>query len=248
MDLKTEYVTVSVDDGTSMRAYVARPAGQPRAGLIVFQEIFGVNSHIRDVTERFARQGYVAVAPELFHRTAPGFESGYSSADMGPAFAQMQQLRDPGLEADIRGTYQWLANDSKGLPIAAVGYCFGGRTACHATLTVPLACGISYYGGGIAPNQMNPGLLNRLKDLKGPMLFFWGGLDQHIPHESVEAVRGALKTADKSFGFVEFSFADHGFFCDQRGSYNATAAGLAWPLTLAFLETHTAGQTHKSGA
>jgi len=246
MDLHTEYVNLSVDDGTSMRAYVARPATQPRAGLIVFQEIFGVNSHIRDITERFARQGYLAVAPELFHRTAPGFESGYT--DMGPGFAQMQQLRDPGIEADIRSTYQFLEKEAKGLKIAATGYCFGGRTACHAALTVPLACGVSYYGGGIAPNPMNPGLLNRLNDLKAPMLFFWGGLDTHIPQESVQAVTGALKAAGKEYTNVVFSFADHGFFCDQRASYSPKAAALAWPLTLAFLEANTTGQTKPAGA
>ncbi|HLI85439.1 MAG TPA: dienelactone hydrolase family protein, partial [Bryobacteraceae bacterium] len=96
--MKSEFVNLSVNDGTQMRAYVARPDGKPRAGLIVFQEIFGINSHIRDVTERFGRQGYLAIAPELFHRSGPGFESGYT--DMGPGFAHMQQLTDAGLEAD----------------------------------------------------------------------------------------------------------------------------------------------------
>src|SRR5438132_6438281 len=100
MNLKTEYVTLSVADGTTMRAYVAHPAGKPRAGLLVFQEAFGVNAHIRSVTERFAREGYLAISPELFHRTAPGFAIGYT--DMGPAFEQLQALTDPGLEADIQ--------------------------------------------------------------------------------------------------------------------------------------------------
>jgi carboxymethylenebutenolidase len=113
---------------------------------------------------------------------------------------------------------------------------------------VPLACGISYYGGGIAPNPMNAGLLGRVTELRSPMLFFWGGLDQHIPQDHVQAVTNALRAADKPFVNVEFSKADHGFFCDARASYNAAAAGESWALTLAFLNTNIAGQTLTRGA
>ncbi|PWT97686.1 MAG: dienelactone hydrolase family protein [Terriglobia bacterium] len=245
MDLRTEYVDLSVADGTSMRAYVAHPAGNPRAGLLVFQEAFGVNAHIRDVTQRFAGQGYLAISPELFHRMAPGFESGY--VDMDAAFAQLRTLTVPGLEADIRAAHAWLENAGVS-QIAATGYCVGGRVACLAALTVPLACSVSYYGGGIAPSQTSSGLLDRLKDLKAPMLFFWGGLDHHIPQESVQAVTNTLRAAGKTYTNVEFSFADHGFFCDARASYNAEAAAQAWTLTLAFFETHLAGETQKGGA
>jgi carboxymethylenebutenolidase len=239
MPIKTEFVNLSVSDGTTMRAYVARPEGAPRAGLMVFQEIFGINSHIRDVTERFAKQGYLAIAPELFHRTGPGFECGYSEAEMGEAFKHMGQATDAGLAADIKATYDWLQKNFSSLPVAAIGYCMGGRTATLAAMTVPLACGISYYGGGIAPSQFNPGLLDRLKEIKAPMLFFWGGLDHFITPEDVKKVTDGMRAAGKPFASVEFSDADHGFFCDQRGSYNATAAAEAWPLTLAYLEQHT---------
>jgi carboxymethylenebutenolidase len=243
--MKTEFVNLSVSDGTEMRAYVARPDGKPRAGLIVFQEIFGINSHIRDVTERFSRQGYLAIAPELFHRSGPGFESGYT--DMGPGFAHMQQVTDAGLEADIRVAHQWLGNAGES-KICSTGYCMGGRVSTFAAITVPLACAVSYYGGGIAPSQFNPGLLDRLKNVNAPMLFFWGGLDSHIPQESVQKVTSALSAEQKNYTSIVFSFADHGFFCDQRASYNPEAAALAWPLTLAFFETHTAGQTKPAGA
>jgi carboxymethylenebutenolidase len=243
--MNTEYVNLSVNDGTSMRAYVARPDGKPKAGLIVFQEIFGINSHIRDVTERFGRQGLLAIAPELFHRSAPGFESGYT--DMGPGFEQMKQVTDAGLEADIRAAYKWLG-DAGESRICSTGYCMGGRVSCLAAITVPLTCAVSYYGGGIAPSQFNPGLLGRLKDLQAPVLFFWGGQDQHIPPESVAGVISAVRAAKKTFANVEFSFADHGFFCDQRASYNPQAAALAWPLTLAFFDTYIAGQSKPAGA
>ena len=116
----------------------------------------------------------------------------------------------------------------------------GGRAAVLAAITLPLECAVSYYGGGIAPSQMNPGLLGRVKDLKAPVLLFWGGRDQHIPAEQRNAVTEALRAAGKSYVNVEFSEADHGFYCDARPSYNAVAAKQAWPLTLAFLNTYTA--------
>jgi carboxymethylenebutenolidase len=237
MDIKTEFVNLPVDDGSSMRAYVARPAGKARAGLIVFQEIFGINSHVRSVTERFGREGYLAIAPELFHRSGPGFESGYT--DMAPAFEHMKQVTDAGLSADIRAAYDWLQKDTGGIATGAVGYCMGGRVATLAAMSGLLSCGISYYGGGIAPSQFNPGLLGRLHELKAPMLFFWGGLDSHIPQPSAQSVIDTLRAEKKPYVTVEFSDADHGFFCDERASYNAAAAAEAWPLTLAYLETHT---------
>src|SRR5580693_10120067 len=130
---KTEYVTLSVSDGTSMRAYVAHPAGKPRAGLLVFQEAFGVNGHIRDVTDRFAREGYLSISPELFHRTAPGLEAGYT--DFGAVMPHMQALKDPSLEADMHAAFDWLkSNLDARIAISAVGYCMGGRCACHASI------------------------------------------------------------------------------------------------------------------
>ena len=247
MTAKTEFVTLPVSDGTSMRAYVAHPAGNPRAGLIVFQEAFGVNPHIRDVTERFAAQGYLAIAPELFHRTAPGFECGYTEFS-NVALPQMQKLTDAGLTADIRAAFDWVQSGTKNLPTAAIGYCMGGRTACQAALTVPLACAVSYYGGGIAPSPMFPDLIGRLNDAKAPVMFFWGGKDGHIGPDAVSAVENAMRAAEKPYVNVVFSEADHGFFCDARASYNAAAAAQAWPLTLAFLETHVTAATRKAGA
>jgi carboxymethylenebutenolidase len=237
MDIQTEFVKLSVDDGSSMRSYIARPAGKARAGLIVCQEIFGINSHIRSITERFGREGYLTIAPELFHRSGPGFESGYT--DMAPGFGHMQQVTDAGLAADIRAAYDWLQKDTGGIATGSIGYCMGGRVSTLAAMTVPLQCGISYYGGGIAPSPYNPGLLGRLNELKAPMLFFWGGLDTHIPQASAQLVIDALRAGKKTYATVEFSDADHGFFCDERGSYNAAAAAVAWPMTLAYLATHT---------
>jgi len=239
MAISTDYVTLPVTDGTRMRAYVARPEAAPRAGILVFQEIFGVNQHIRDIAERFAREGYLAIAPELFHRTAPGFESGYT--DMGPGRTNAQAATDEGLSNDIRAAFQWLQQDGgAGLRIASIGYCMGGRVACLSSMVAPLACAISYYGGGIAPHPFyKVNLTDRFSDIQAPMLYFWGGLDGFIKPEHVHLITGAMRAAGKTFVSAEFSDADHGFFCDERASYNANAATEAWALTLAYLENHT---------
>jgi carboxymethylenebutenolidase len=238
MEIKSEYVSIPVNDGTTMRAWVARPAAHGvHPGILVLQEAFGVNAHIRDITTRFAREGYVSIAPELFHRTGAGFEGRYD--EFPSVMPHMRALTDAGMETDQRAAYDWLRlNGAADSPISAVGYCMGGRAAFLAALTLPLACGISYYGGGIAPNANNPGLLGRIMELQAPMLFFWGGRDKHITTEQVRAITDALRTAGKNFLNVEISDADHGFFCDARSAYHPVAAAQAWPLTLAFLQTH----------
>jgi carboxymethylenebutenolidase len=248
VEIRTEYVNLSVSDGTSMRAYVARPRGtSSAAGLLVFQEAFGVNAHIRDVTERFAREGYLAIAPELFHRTGAGFEGAYD--DFPAVMAHMRAMTPEGMDADSRAAYDWLrANDKAGsAAVAAIGFCMGGRAAFRASITLPLRCAASFYGGGIAPNQFYPqGLLDRAKDVRGPLLLVWGGRDKHIGPEQVRAVTDALRAAGKDFINVEFSEADHGFFCDARPSYHAVSAAQAWPLALAFLKARTSAHQQEA--
>jgi carboxymethylenebutenolidase len=236
--ITTQKITLEVTDGTSMNAHVARPVEEGKfPGMLVLQEAFGVNAHIRDVTERIAREGYVAIAPELFHRTGPGFEGRYD--DFPSAMPHLQALTEQGQSDDIRAAYDWLRGHAQVAPdrIASIGFCMGGRASFLADATVPLQASISFYGGGIAPGLM-PGLLHRAGDLHAPILLFWGGLDSHIPAESRNAVEDALTKAGKPYVNVNFSYADHGFFCDARSSYNATAAGLAWTLALQFLNVH----------
>jgi carboxymethylenebutenolidase len=241
MEIRTEHVNLNVGDGSAMRAYVARPTGAASAGLLVFQEAFGVNSHIRNVTERFAREGYLSIALELFHRTGPGFEGSYT--DFPAVRTHMAALTIDGLLGDFRAAHDWLKAQQSDLPVAAIGYCMGGRCAYLASTALPLNCAISYYGGGIAPNQFYPtGLLDRAKDVRAPLLLFWGGKDQHIGPEQMRAVTDALRAGGKDFANAEFSAADHGFFCDERPSYSPKAAAQAWPLTLAFLKVHTSGK------
>lgn len=237
MEIRAEYVELSVNDGTKMRAWAARPKEEgAHPGLLVLQEAFGVNPHIRDVAGRFAREGYVALAPELFHRTGPGFEGQYDN--FPGVLPHMKALNDASMAADLRAAYDWLEGTvGQGRAISAIGYCMGGRAAVLAALTLPLAGAISYYGGGIAPNATNPGLLGRVSGIQSPLLLFWGGRDRSITPDQVQAVTAALRSAGKNFVNMEISNADHGFFCDARASYSPAAAALAWPLTLAFLQT-----------
>ncbi len=233
-NVQTEKITLQVSDGTSMNAYLAAPAGEGKLpGLLVFQEAFGVNAHIRDVTERFAKQGYVAIAAELFHRTGPGFEGSYT--DFATVMPHMQGLTSEGLMADAQAAFDWLQKDPRvlGDSTASIGWCMGGRVSFLANSALPLKAAISFYGGGIAP-----ALLPRVPGIHGPMLFFWGGLDKHIPEDQIRSVMDAMKEADKTYVNVEFSDADHGFFCDARASYKETAAKQAWDLSLRFLTTY----------
>ncbi|HEX5322830.1 MAG TPA: dienelactone hydrolase family protein [Capsulimonadaceae bacterium] len=228
-----DYVELTVSDGTAMRAYVARPQGNgPRPGLMVFQEAFGVNEHIRDVTRRFAAEGYVAIAPELFHRTAPGFEGSYG--DFSAVQPHMQALSQDTLTADIKATYDLLINDPgvNRAAIASTGYCLGGSTSYLADAIVPLQASVSYYGGRISET------LDKAGDLHAPLLMFWGGLDKHIGPEKIQAAENAVREAGKTYANVVFSDADHGFFCDVRQSYNPRASREAWALTLSFLQDH----------
>jgi carboxymethylenebutenolidase len=231
MHVITERVTLTVSDNTQMAAYVALPDDRDfHPGVIVLQEAFGVNSHIRKVTERFAEQGYLAIAPELFHRTAPGFVGSYT--DFQSVVPHMRAMSVPGAEADIRASFDWLRAHEFVLPerICSVGFCMGGRMSFLANSLLPLHAAASFYGGGIAPE-----LVGRAEALNGPMLLIWGLLDNHIAAQQRKAVTGALDAARKPYANVEFSNADHGFFCDERGSYQAQAAQQSWALLLEFL-------------
>ncbi|MFY9908517.1 MAG: dienelactone hydrolase family protein [Candidatus Sulfotelmatobacter sp.] len=234
IEIVKEKVELAVSDGTQMNAYVARPQQSGRyPGLLLFQEAFGVNHHIRNVTERFAAEGHVVIAPELFHRTAPpGFEGSYT--DFASVMPHMQAVTPENIEKDVRSAYDWLHSNSQvtSNEISCVGFCMGGRVSFIANSILPLHAAVSFYGGGIAP-----GLLDRAPKLHAPMLLIWGGQDKHIPPEQRKAVTDALTAAQKIYVNAEFSRADHGFFCDERAAYEPHSARQAWALTLEFLRS-----------
>jgi carboxymethylenebutenolidase len=220
-------------DGTSVGIYVARPpGGKATAGVLVLQEIWGVNHHIRSVADRVAALGYLAVAPDMFHRTAPGYQNTYDNMN---GFPHANAMTPEGIAADLRAAHGWLAGQlPAGAPTAAIGFCVGGRLAFTANALLPLAAAVPFYGGGIA------GMLDKAGDQHGPALFFWGGKDRYISAEQRRQTVDAMHAAGKKFIGVLHDDVDHGFFCDERGSYDASAARSAWVLVTDFLAEHLA--------
>ena len=224
------FVTLTVAGGTEMRAYTAFPAATgPVPGIILLQEAFGVNHHIRSVADRLAAAGYAVVAPELFHRTAaPGLEIAYS--DFASAMPHYGAINDDDLTADLQASYDWLQGQAlvRADKIGSIGFCLGGRVSFLANAVLPLAAAVSYYGGGTHT------IADRAPDLHAPHLFFWGGLDEHISKADVAQVVAAVEAAGKPFINTVISYADHSFHCDERPSYHPQAAAEAWAMTLAF--------------
>lgn len=232
--MPSEWIDLTTPDGP-MRTYVARPdSGAERAGIVVFQEAYGVNDHIQDVTRRFAQLGLVAAAPELFHRTVREFDAPY---DTDGAWKKIEPhytaLTANGLGDDAQAAYDYLAKIAGVDRIANAGFCMGGRASYVANARAPFTAAVSFYGGGIAPD-----LLDLAPKQHGPILMFWGGLDANIQPEKYRAIADALDSAKKSHEQVVFSQAGHGFFCDQRKSYNAQASQQAWALVGAFLSAY----------
>jgi carboxymethylenebutenolidase len=216
-------------DGHRLSAYQALPAGggTPKGGVVVIQEIFGVNGHIRRVADGFAAQGYAAVAPALFDRLRPGIELGYDPGSVAEGRELRSQLGWDGPLADVQAAIEAAAAYGK---VGVVGYCWGGSLAfLSATRLTGLACAVGYYGGQIAPYA---GERTRV-----PVILHFGEKDQAIPMSDVDRIRAAHP--DMSI----FTYpADHGFNCDERGSYDAASAALALERTLLFLDAKLAGR------
>ena len=230
MAVATEYIDIPTSDGTQMRGYLARPEGdEVLPGVVVFMEIFGINSHIRDVTERIAAEGFVALAPDYFNRTAPGMELGYDDEGMNEGMKQLGQLQADPMIADAQATIALLEArpDVGGAGIGAMGFCIGGHMAFLTACTTGVRATASYYGGGIAAPQ-GPGgsesTLARTPGIGGRIHCYFGGLDSMIPADQVDAVRAALSDAKIDHEVTVYPEADHGFHCDQRATFNQAAA------------------------
>ena len=225
------FVELTAVDGVKIPAYVAKPEGAARGAIVVLQEIFGVNAHIRSVADRYAAQGYVAVAPALFQRVQPDVELGYTEADMKQGFAlkgDVESLPAPGVLRDVDAAVAYAAELVPGGKIGVVGFCWGGlmtwRTACNLGSVSAAVC---YYGGGMTGEQ------EASRQALTPVLAHFGTKDHYISLESVEAFQKAQPKVE-----VHIYEADHGFNCDMRGSYNEAAAKLANERTLAFFKQH----------
>jgi carboxymethylenebutenolidase len=207
-------------DGFEFAAYEAMSGGQPRAALVVIQEVFGVNGHIREVADGYAGEGYAVVAPQIFDRVEPDVELGYTEADMGRGIElAFQELEMPNTLADLQAAIDRASRYGR---VGVVGYCFGGLltwlSACELDGVAAASC---YYGGGIA------GEAGRTP--KCPVIMHFGELDPHIPMTDVDKVRAARPEVP-----VYVYNADHGFNCDHRGSFDAPSAALARERTVAF--------------
>lgn len=217
-------------DGTAVPAYVASPVGAPKGAVVVIQEIFGVNSHIRNVADGYAAEGYLAVAPAAFHRVKPGVELGYTDADMGEGFGYktaVEALPAPGVMQDIQAAIEHAAQASGG-KVGIVGYCWGGLLTWRAACTLKgLSAAVPYYGGGVTTE------VEIARQSRVPVLAHFAEEDKWISLDSVEA----FKKAHPQVQVFTYA-AHHGFNCDQRGAWHAPSAQLARERTLAFWAQH----------
>jgi carboxymethylenebutenolidase len=240
----TAIETVSVA-GSDMQLHTAKPdeAGKKPA-MIVIQEIFGVDPHIEDVALRFAAAGYFAVAPELFHRGGTGTVIPYAENER--AFGERGKLTNDDIVADLQATVEFLKSQPEvdSTKIGIVGFCFGGFVSYYSTVKVPeITAAAVFYGGGILPRPGSPADAPRVLDLTvdnvdAPMIGFWGNDDGGIPPENVAAIESTLKAKGKDYESHSYDGAGHGFFCNDRGSYNEDAANDAWSRAVGFFAKH----------
>lgn len=227
MEITTSTIQLNTPDG-KMEAYEARPKDTAaRPAVIVLMEAFGVNSHIKDVTERVAREGYVAVAPDLYHREP---ERVVPYTEMQKAIGIMNRLQDPKVISDVGAVISHLKSQSyvKANAVGVTGFCMGGRftylSAAHHNKDIKAA--VAFYGGGIPMGKPSP--LERTGEIGCPISLFFGAKDQLIPQEHVEKIVKALTDAKKDFTHKVYPEAGHGFFCNERASYHADSAKDAW--------------------
>lgn len=233
MGTTTERVRIPLDGGGTMSGHLARPDGGGRhPGVIVYMEIFGINPHIRDVVERVAAEGYVALAPDFFHRTGPGVEYGYDDTGFAEGMKLLGALDADEMVADARAAVAYLRGRSDTTDkIGAMGFCIGGHMTYLTACETDVAAAASFYGGGIAaPQGMGgkPSTIGRTPRIRGRILCLFGEKDGFIPPDQVEQIRTALAQAGTDHEVVVYPGADHGFFCDQRGTYQQAAADDAW--------------------
>src|SRR5262245_29816488 len=226
-------------DGVPLR--VTRPARGPRAALVLLHEAFGVTTHIQDVARRFAAEGYLVVTPHLFHRLPTQL---FSYDDIAAAKRTLAAVSTEEALADMKVAQSWLetSDGAQDVPVATVGFCFGGKIAFWAAVSQPrLAAAVCFYGAGIGAEHDASAPVNLANQISCPVLAIYGESDPMISPAEVEGVRKALETAGVAHQVKVYEGAGHGFFCDSRpASYKADAAADAWDHTLAFLASATA--------
>ncbi len=219
-----ERTNLRASDGHELGAYRSEPSGRPRGGVVVLQEIFGVNSHIRAVADGFAKEGFLAVAPALYDRSSVrDVEMGYTPEDVKRGRALREEFSWDDTVKDVEAAM--LSLRAKELRVGTVGFCWGGSISFLSAVRLPLDCAVVYYGGQILP------YVNEKE--RCPLLMHFGKKDASIPLKDVEAIRSAHPEAA-----IHIYDADHGFNCDPRPQYDEAAAKLARERTLAFFAQH----------
>jgi len=221
-----EFNTIMARDGHEFRAWLAAPAGTPRGAVVVIQEIFGVNAHMRAVTDSYAAEGYVAIAPCLFDRVRRGIELGYTPEDRQEGMGYVKQLKPEQTLKDVSAAFTIVKHAGR---VGMIGFCWGGRITYQSACELPLACGVVYYGGGITQ------ILD--KKPRCPVMYHFGERDQHITQDDVAKIRAVHPE-----GVFHIYPADHGFNRDVGPSYDAASAALARKRTLEFLAERVAGE------
>jgi carboxymethylenebutenolidase len=227
-----QFIHLQAADGFSVPAYLAQPTGKAKAAIVVIQEIFGVNSHIQNVTDRFAERGYLAIAPAMFDRVKPGVDLGYTEQTMKEGVALKAAATDlpgAGVLQDIQAAIDYAAQQTGG-KVGVIGFCWGGLlTWQSACLLSGVSAAAPYYGGGMtAPAEV-------ARTPACPVMAHFGEKDHFIPMDGVQAFAAAHPDVT-----VHSYAADHGFNCDQRGSYDQPAADLARERTLDFFAKNLA--------
>lgn len=219
-----EFTTIMARDGHEFQAYLSPPPGKPHGAIVVIQEIFGVNSHIRAVTDGFAKEGYTAIAPAMFDRIRRGIELGYSEDDVTLGVGYRQQLKIEETLKDLGAAVAVVKHSGR---VGTVGYCWGGAMSYVAATELPIAAAVVYYGRASNFLERKP---------KCPVMYHFGTQDKSIPMSDVDKI----KAADLKGTFYEYE-AGHGFSCDQRSSFSPEAAALARARTLEFFGRRLAG-------
>ena len=216
----SEYTTLMARDGHEYNAWLAAPSGAARGAVVICQEIFGVNHHIRAVADGYAAAGYVTIAPCLYDRVRRGIELGYSEKEVQEGRGYRLQIPKEKTLLDITSAINVVKHAGR---VAVIGYCWGGTLAYLAACDLPIACAVSYYGGQIVKEYLG-------KSPRRPVMYHFGEKDPYIPSSDIEKIRAADPT-----GIFHVYPADHGFNCEERAAYDPASAQLARERTLAFL-------------
>lgn len=229
MSIHTDSVSIPGKAG-AFSGYLATPEGGSGPGVVVIQEIFGVNTHIRSICDRLAQAGYVALAPDMYWRLEPDFQSGYDAEDISKGREMKDKTNLDDAIEDVRAAFDALAArpETKGEKMGLTGFCWGGLLTFLAASRLHPACAAAFYGGGIAD------LLDEAGNINTPTQFHFGDQDTSIPMDDIEKIKSAVQGTPSEV-FV-YPGAQHGFNCDMRGSYNEASAKQAWARLLQFFE------------